>query len=252
MKLLFRRDVESRNDRSEEELAASNKVVLVRRSKVKLELTITTEKLNADGAMERVRQTLELDMSALFKRRSYVWVYIDHFGEPFAVDAMELLNAQDGPAKLAASYPTLTNLQYGPTLAICFGDDLDKSAVIFNRQLVFDGMVTKVVGKHLTDILADEYGRQYPWMTEFRDKWKAKSKLKVKIDPLDSLSALEKQVDFLTGLVRELLPELPEEQNDVINQYLASTAVKTHADLEESIAIKRGLRDIVSAYKASK
>jgi len=100
-------------------------------------------------------------------------------------------------------------------------------------------------GRHNLDLLGDHF----PSARKLWHKWSAWQEHIATISPAESLAALEKQVDLLTEIVMDLLPEGDQKQHLAA---FAECSSNTQAGIDEALEFKRALRAKVAEYRRTR
>ena len=90
------------------------------------------------------------------------------------------------------------------------------------------------------------FGETNPAAESLYKKWRARQEHLFEIDPISSITALERQVDYLTGVVAALLPD-----DKTLTAFLEVGSANADT-VTKALAFKRGLREAQQGYNENK
>ena len=252
MRILARRGTHKLTPDQREQAVQNNEVIInsIENGVINLE-TVTSDNSGGLGPTAK-RVTIEIDLNKYYAEKGFVWIFLSSLGDACAVDGRKVLNSNQSLHSVSNAYAGV-EAAGGPYFILCCGPSIDRSVLMINKFVYYDGTAEQTFpGDHVTDILAENLGDDFPWLKEIQAKWRAKQDLQFAIDPLESLSSLEKQVDLLSQLLMTLLPDSVGDKKALLQKFLDHGSSTTAADLQEAIGIKQTLRDVVKAYRSSK
>lgn len=141
---------------------------------------------------------------------------------------------------------------------IYFHDSYEDSMVFFieeaKTQLPENEWISHNKGFWLHDYLAEQYPDNSDYLL---NNIKSKHDLLVKTNPIDSITALEQQVDLLTEIVKRLVnnEEQPTWSNSFINEMITNSSQSVrpvNKIIEDLISFKSDLRVKVAEYLSKK
>jgi hypothetical protein len=149
----------------------------------------------------------------------------------------------------------LFDVQSAPAIQVTWGATEEECAIVVNQPcFCTEPIITPSANAKWRDVL--EF--MLPGYTDNYDRRRiAKMALLRKINPLDSLAELEKQVDLLTAIVLELMPRtVPEAERpawwgrfiSLATEYDSTAPKGRDAALDDVEAQKRRIRSLIATY----
>jgi hypothetical protein len=205
---------------------------------------------NANGEVNR--KDLLISLRGYFRPNTYRRIFVDVFGKPIAVDMSVILNARGSNHSIISAYEGIPTDWRRIVISVSYGATVDDCHAVVDGEFLSNVELDVHPAVHATQALIERVGDKHTWLPAFMKTWKAKRSLLAEIEPLESLSSLEKQVDLLTEMVLALATSSDTEGVEVLKRYLENKSYETHSDHDESIAIKKRLRETISQYKSKK
>ena len=174
--------------------------------------------------------------SSIFKARSMFNLYITKAGEFLILPVSDLLR-HHGFDRIK----TLKNIAINGLVAdIYFHDSFSEGIVVINKQTVSNESFEI---KDRYTLFTDYVVSKFPSFQSIKDSTKAKAKVLYDINYIDSIVALEQQVDLLTTLVKNLINS--SEQPSWSGDFLTKTE-------DSSVTTLQSATDVISALDITK
>ena len=171
----------------------------------------------------------------------YVAFFKTQSGDVVKVDGSWLVMQRDAPAILRTSYHVAD--MRADALATVWQQEGQVVAIIA-KPCSGDLVKGASAARHNLEILGD----YFPDAKALYRKWKARQDFLFDINPIDSLAALERQVDVLTEL---LLTLVPENKQATLKQYL-KLASNSPENVQKSLEFKKHIRELQAQYESHK
>lgn len=195
---------------------------------------------------------IRIDLKDFFIPNTYRRIFIDVFGRPLVADMATMMNSRLGQQSFTSSHESIPSDHRKFTISVSYGQTPDDCYTIVQGMITSDVDVDVKVAAHATKALVDLCGETHPWVVAVQKTWESKRYLLSSIEPLESLSSLEKQVDVLTDLVVAMATDGDADKLALLNRYLEHKSYDSNDSHDEAIAIKKRLRDTISQYKSQK
>jgi hypothetical protein len=214
------------------------------------ELSVTK---NADGhyviSTPNAADPLVID-TALYRPQQKYTIFLSEIGQWYVMEDEWMNRSRDAWAfayyQLMIRQTALAN--------VYFHDSFDNSVLFMNRDVTCDLPEMEELNRPVW--LHDHFAEMFPEADAYlRGNVKAKHDLMIKTNTIDSIVALENQLDLLTDVVKSLIAgeAAPEWASEFINGTLAQTSVRDVADtVTKTVSYKTELRENVNTYLSAK
>jgi hypothetical protein len=182
--------------------------------------------------------------SSIFKARSMFNFYITKSGEFLIISVADLLRHHNFDR-----VKTLKNLSvYGLIAQIYFHDSFSEGIVVINKQPVSNETFET---KDKYTLFTDYVVSKFPSFQSVRNTNKAKAKVLYDLNYIDSIVALEQQVDLLTTLVKNLINNTsqPSWSSDFLTKSEASSVTTLQSATDIITALDTAKKKIRTSQK---
>ena len=183
--------------------------------------------------------------SSIFKERTRLNLYVSNSGEFFIIPLNDILRHHNWDRIKYLKNMWNTN---GPIAEIYFHDSFSEGVVIINRQTVSNETFEI---KNRNTSASDFFATKFPSVLELRNSDKEKAKVLYDLNYIDSIVALEQQVDLLTTLVKNLInsSEQPSWSGDFLTKTEASSVTTLQSASDVITALDKTKKKIRESQK---